>query len=95
MSDAISELVDRLRALPAETEYLEFKENFSEPEREGKDICALANSAAYHDVRFAYKVWGINDATHEVVGTNFNPRTKKRGNYEPYIIQRNRLIICC
>lgn len=80
MSDAISELVDRLRALPAETEYLEFKENFSEPEREGKDICALANSAAYHDVRFAYKVWGINDATHEVVGTNFNPRTKKRGN---------------
>ena len=50
-------LIQELSAYPEETEYLEFKENFVEFEKEGKDICALANSATLHDVRFAYKVW--------------------------------------
>lgn len=40
------ELIDRLRALPTEVEYVEFKRNFSEFEQEGRDISALANSAA-------------------------------------------------
>lgn len=74
------ELIDRLRALPAEVEYVEFKHNFSEFEQEGRDICALANSAAYYNVRFAYKIWGIDDFTHDVLGTNFKPRAKKKGN---------------
>lgn len=75
-----ADLIERLIALPEETEYIEFKENYSDPEKEGQDICALANSAALHNARAAYKVWGISDSTHTVKGTTFNPRTKKKGN---------------
>ena len=75
-------LLDALCQLPTETEYVEFKENFSEFEKEGRDICALANSAAYHGVPAAYKVWGVEDSSHRVVGTTFNPKTKKKGNQE-------------
>lgn len=80
MINNIQRLVDNLRDLPGETEYLEFKLNFNEPEKEGQDISALANSAAYHGVPAAYKIWGIDDATHDVVGTKFSPRSKKVGN---------------
>ena len=75
-------LIDNLVSLPAETEYVEFKHNFSQAEEEAKDICALANSAAFHDAPAAYKIWGIEDSSHKIVGTNFNPKTKKKGNQE-------------
>lgn len=82
MSDADKiELVYSLVGFPNETEWLEFKEGNSEAERIGKDISALANSAAYLGRDFAYRVWGVADETHELVGTAFNPYTKKaRGN---------------
>ena len=86
-----TDLIDRLRALPTETEYVEFKESYAEPEKEGQDICALANSAAYHSVRAAYKIRGISDTTHEVTGTTFNPRTKKKGN-QPLEIWLRRML---
>ena len=73
-------LVDNLRSLPDETEYVEFKHNFSDFEKEGQDISALANSAAYHGATAAYKIWGIDDKTHDVLGTSFKPRSKKKGN---------------
>ena len=38
----------------------------------GEYISALSNSAAIEGRKFAYFVWGINDKTHEVVGTAFN-----------------------
>ena len=76
----IAKLIDGLRSLPYETEYVEFKHSFSDFEQEGRDICALANAAAYHNVNFAYKIWGIDDVTHNVVGTDFKPRSKKKGN---------------
>ncbi len=91
MPQNLTDLIDRLAALPEETEYVEFKESYSEPEKEGKDICALANSAALHGARSAYKVWGITDSTHEVKGTTFNPRTKKKGN-QPLEIWLRRML---
>lgn len=86
-----TELIDALRLLPDETEHLEFKTNFSEPEKEGRDICALSNSAAYHSVQSAYKIWGIRDETHEAVGTIFRPKAKKKGNQELEIWLRQHL----
>lgn len=80
MPENAIELIDRLRSLSTEIEYVEFKTSFSDFEKEGQDICALANSAAYHGARAAYKIWGIDDVTHEVVGTSFKPRSKKKGN---------------
>ena len=91
MTQNLSDLIERLSALPTETEYGEFKESYPEPDRGGKDLCALANSAAFHGVKAAYKVWGIVDSTHEVKGTTFNPRTKKKGN-QPLEIWLRRML---
>ena len=75
-------LIEELRRLPSETEYVEFKMNNANPEQIGRDISALANSAARLERRFAYKVWGIDDATHDVVGTTFDPRLVRKGSQE-------------
>lgn len=48
----------------------------------GRDISALANSAAIHERGCAYMLWGIDDTTHEIVGTDYNLQTLKKGNQE-------------
>lgn len=73
-------LVSEFLKLPAETGWLEFKENNASPEDIGQYISALSNAAALDDKPNAYLVWGIKDATHEVVGTTFQPATAKKGN---------------
>lgn len=73
-------LIDQLRAAPAETPWLEFKGNNSDPEMIGKRCSALANAARIEGQDVAYMVWGIADDTHAVIGTDFNPDTKKVGN---------------
>lgn len=77
------ELIYSLVGFPNETEWIEFKESNSDPERIGRDISALANSAAYLGRDCAYRVWGVKDDTHELVGTTFNPYAKKaKGNQD-------------
>ena len=76
-------LVDRLRRLPSETEWLEFKRSFHEPEQLGRYLSALANSACLGGRSSGYLVFGIDDETHEVVGTEFDPyTTKAKGNQD-------------
>ncbi|MBR5507164.1 MAG: transcriptional regulator [Clostridia bacterium] len=48
----------------------------------GRDISALANGAAYSDRTCAYMLWGVNDKTHEIVGTNYDLQSLKKGNQE-------------
>lgn len=73
-------LIDQLLAEPAEAAWLEFKGNNSEPDMIGKRCSALANAARIDGRDIAYLVWGIENDTHAVVGTEFNPDTKKAGN---------------
>lgn len=74
-------LVDRLRAMPAETEWCEWKHNHVAPQDLGEYISALANAAALHQKDTAYLLYGIDDASHAVVGTTFDPYTAKaKGN---------------
>ena len=73
-------LVEELRKLPAETVWLEFKHNNTDPEMIGERLSALANSAALEGKTNAYLVWGIDDTTHEILGTTFNPHSQKVGN---------------
>jgi len=68
-------LVADLRGLDSETSCCEFKVNVQKPEVIGKYISALANAAAFSDEAFAYIVWGIQNETHEIVGTNFDPKS--------------------
>ena len=73
----IANLVNGLRQLPSETEWVEFKQNNADPQTAGKNISALANGAALAGKPSAYIVWGIEDGSHEVVGTNFKPSRAK------------------
>ena len=76
-------LIDHLRGLPAETEWLEFKRSFHEPEQLGQYLSALANSACLSSQSGGYLVFGINDESHEVIGTDFDPyTTKAKGNQD-------------
>ena len=78
----LDRLINELRKLPNETQWVEFKHNNYEPTMIGQDISALANSAALHEKSCAYMLWGIDDTTHEIVGTDYNLQTLKKGNQE-------------
>lgn len=78
----LNSILRELIALPNETECVEFKKDNTDLEQIGEYISALSNSAALCGKANAYLVWGINDATHEIVGTNFSPSTEKKGNEE-------------
>lgn len=72
-------LVDRLREEPRETEWLEFKKNWFDQEHVGKYVSGLANSAILHDQDRAYLIFGIDDTTHDVVGTQIRLKDEKVG----------------
>ncbi len=76
------ELVRELCKLSNETTWVEFKHNNYNEIMIGKDISALANSAALAGKPQAYMVWGIQDKTHEIIGTTANLQNLKVGNQE-------------
>lgn len=76
-------LIDRLRALPSETEWLEFKRDNTDPHQIGKYLSALSNEACLRGQSHGYLVFGVDDTTHEVVGTRFDPYSAKgKGNQD-------------
>lgn len=77
--DYLNSLVLELVKLPDETEWLEFKHNNDDPQMIGEYISALSNSAALNGKTNAYLLWGVEDKTHKIVGTNFNPFSAKKG----------------
>jgi ATP-dependent DNA helicase RecG len=79
LNDQLS-LIERLRRESGESEWLEFKHDYYEPQLIGEYLSALANSACISGKNVGYLVFGINDSTHEVVGTQFDPITAKKGN---------------
>lgn len=72
----LTALLDRLRAEPRESEWLEFKANRHEPQAIGEYLSALANSACLLGKPRGYLVFGIADGTHAVVGTAFDPQAE-------------------
>lgn len=78
----LDKLVNELCKLPNESQWVEFKHNNYNPEMIGQDISALANSAALHEKSCAYMLWGIHDETHEIIGTEYNLQTLKKGQQE-------------
>ncbi len=85
-------LVDNLRAQPAEPEWFEFKTGRLAPETLGEYLSALANSACLADQPRGYLIFGIDDKSHSVVGTQFDPYTAKgKGNQDLIIWLSTRL----
>ena len=78
--EQLEKLLMNLVSLPSETETIEFKVDNINPEEIGKRISALSNSANLHDKKCAYIVFGIEDFSHSIIGTNFFPNKEKVGN---------------
>jgi ATP-dependent DNA helicase RecG len=75
-------LVHELCAMPHEASWVEFKHNNAEPQEIGEYISALANACALEGKAHAYLLWGVDDATHELLGTSFDSFSKRVGNEE-------------
>ncbi len=74
-----------LKSSPTETEWVEFKLNDHGPGKYseiGEYLSAIANSLALLRKDRGYIVWGIDDKSHELHGTDFKPRLAKHGNEE-------------
>ena len=67
----------------AEAEWLEFKMGNVDPKMIGQRISALANGACLRDRSKAYLVWGVEDQTHKIKGTDIrlkrDVRTRRTG----------------
>jgi ATP-dependent DNA helicase RecG len=75
-------LLQKLLSAPKENEFIEFKENNLDLDEIGKRISALSNGAALLGQQFGYLVFGVEDGSHNVVGTKFKLTTFKKGNEE-------------
>ena len=74
-----------------ESEWIEWKHNNEDPQELGEYISALANAAALHRESSGYIIWGIDNASHKIVGTTFKPKQAKKGN-EPLESWLSRLL---
>ncbi len=71
-----------LIASTGENEWIEFKVNDCNPREIGEYISALSNSACLHNMEFGYLIFGIENSSKAIVGTNFKPKQTKVGNEE-------------
>ncbi|HCE78963.1 MAG TPA: transcriptional regulator [Lachnospiraceae bacterium] len=82
----VKTIVPELCAYNDEQEWFEFKVNWFEPVALGEYISALSNAAAYHHRKYAFFVWGVNNDTHEIEGTDFNQYCEyKKEPYQNYL----------
>lgn len=75
-------LLNELVKQPNESEWVEFKHNFHSPEEIGERISALSNGACIHGQDYGYLIFGVEDKTHKIIGTNFKAKSHKKGNEE-------------
>jgi predicted HTH transcriptional regulator len=79
-NEYIISLIKELLKQPNETEWLEFKHNNYDKEMIGEYISALSNSATINGKINAYMIWGVDDKSHEILGTSFRPSSTTKGN---------------
>lgn len=80
--ERLKDLVHQLVTLPHETEWVEFKHNHTSLQEIGEYISAISNSCTLHGKAWGYILWGIEDGSHNIIGTSFQPRKQKKGNQE-------------
>lgn len=71
-----------LKENDSETGWIEVKEHELELDKMGQTIAAIANSCLMDDKEYGYIIFGIKDATWEVVGTQKRLSSYKKGNQE-------------
>ena len=81
-SSITANIINEARRNKTELPWIEFKENYANPQGIGEYISALSNTAALYNKEHAFLIWGIDDRTHEPIGTSFDPQTAKVGNQD-------------
>lgn len=76
-NQTLLDILEQLRARLHEGATVEFKSNIRDSRDIGEYISALANSAALEGHDRAWLVWGVEDGTHAVAGTSFDPFSAK------------------
>ncbi|MFW6275745.1 MAG: helix-turn-helix domain-containing protein [bacterium] len=92
-TEDLHSLLEELVAFPKETEWIEFKlgKGSITNEQMGEYISAMSNGATIKNKPFGYMVWGVQDDTHEIKGTNFCFTAAKQGNQDLELWIRNML----
>lgn len=80
--DELNHTLKMLLESEAESECVEFKRDMVNPDDIGEYISALSNSAALFGKPYAWLIWGVDNATFDLVGTYFDPNSTKVGNEE-------------
>ena len=65
-------LIKEVTSHTYEEEWFEFKANIRKDDDIGEYISALSNAAAYCGRKQAYLIWGVDNDTHEIIGTTFD-----------------------
>lgn len=78
----LKSIVTDIQASPTECEWVEIKHNNFDSNLIGEYVSALANGAAYMGQSRGFMAWGLDDNSHAIIGTSFNPKTVKEGNEE-------------
>ena len=78
------DILEELTSFPAETEWIEFKlgKGSVSDEQIGEYISAMSNGATIANKPFGYLVWGVENNTHVIRGTNFSFVGAKHGGNE-------------
>mgnify|MGYP005855218929 CR=1 FL=1 len=79
-SPQLIQTLERLIQLSDETALVEFKSNWKKESDIGEYISAMANVALLAQQEQAWVIWGVDDQTHEIKGTRFDPFKQKVGN---------------
>lgn len=68
----LNDILENLISRDYEEDWFEFKENWFEPHQLGEYISGMSNAAAMAGQKYAYFIWGIENETHRVTGTDFD-----------------------
>ena len=75
--DMINAIIEEARTHTYELPWVEFKHNNYSPQEIGEYVSALSNTAALFNQEHAFMIWGIDDTTHDIIGTTFHPQAEK------------------
>ena len=78
--DKLVQIINYFTSQDTEKSHVEFKMNKDSPEVIAKNISGITNIMIKDNITRGYIIWGIDDKTHEIVGTKFQPEKKKKGN---------------
>ena len=78
-SKSVASIIMEASSHDIELPWIEFKTNWDNPQDIGEYVSALSNMAALFNQAHGFLIWGIDDKTHEIVGTKFDPHAAKQG----------------